>query len=165
MRRNTTKDEEKLCITFLTVEKRDGNRCRSIDITSPSWGAIEGAIRGLDADHWSALTLEAAGKATMAIEGGAGRYLAHVSTGGGGVKQLVNPSKSEETVELVVAGHESRFSKRLLVNLRTVLKAARQFSQTGAMEKSLFWEDRSGRPSDSCNPNESQDGPMDERLT
>jgi hypothetical protein len=133
--------EERLSVTLLSVEQRHGNERRRIAIRRPSWWAIEGAIRGLDANRWSALTLQGQGETRMTIGGGAGRYLAHILTGEGRTKQLVDLARTEGTVPLLVGGYWSSFPRRLLVNLRTVLKAARHFAETGELEQSLSWED------------------------
>jgi len=134
-------EERKLSVTLLSVEERNGNECRRITVRRPSWWAIEGAIRGLDADRWSALTLQGRGETRMSIGGGAGRYLAHILTGEGRTKQLVDRARTGGAVPLLVGGYWCSFPRRLLVNLRTVLRAARHFAETGGLEQSLAWED------------------------
>ena len=59
----------------------------------------------------------------------------------GAAQNLVDPSKSEKEVTLVVGGQSSGYPERMCVDLFRALQAARTFAETGQVDGSLSWEE------------------------
>ena len=77
----------------------------------------------------------------MSIGGGPDRYSVVVLIENRhGPFYLIDPSKSDAEIMLVVGGQSIDTPERMTVPLETILKAARVFSESGELEKSLAWQ-------------------------
>ncbi|CAN1209326.1 Immunity protein Imm1 [Tumidithrix helvetica PCC 7403] len=132
-------------ISKFSIEDWQNNKnYGSLEVPS-GWGDIEAAIRKLDGDRRTLVTLEADGETHMAIGGGTNKYLVYLTFDNENFNYLVNPSKSDRTETLVVGGQEGIYPAKWCVDLTTTLKAAKAFAEFGTIEKSVVWE-RDGVP-------------------
>jgi len=88
------------------------------------------------------LTLEAESTDVyMAIGGGNnGRYVSYVTFDNDTFHNLITPDASGQKRLLIAGGQEAEYAGFQCVNLETVLRAARTFSQTGELDSALCWD-------------------------
>jgi hypothetical protein len=121
----------------LWVSRADKGRT----LDRPSWEGIERAVRQLNGNERTSLILKRDEETHKSIEGGPDRYSVVVLTENRhGPFYLIDPSKSDAEIMLVVGGQSIDTPERMTVPLETILKAARVFSESGELEKSLAWQ-------------------------
>jgi hypothetical protein len=114
---------------------------KGLTLDRPSWEDIERAIRQLSGNERTSLILKRDEETHMSIGGGPDRYSVVVLIENRhGPFYLIDPSKSDAEIMLVVGGQSIDTPERMTVPLETILKAARVFSESGELEKSLAWQ-------------------------
>jgi hypothetical protein len=76
----------------------------------------------------------------IAICGGEGKYLVYLTFDNEQFHHAVEPSNTNGDESLVAGGQEGIYPAKLCVDKDTAMKAAKTFSELGAMEKSIIWE-------------------------
>ena len=110
-------------------------------IADPTDVQIEDAIRRLDGQQATLVSLEADDEARMWISGGdKQRYICTVTFDGSQCYNLVDPTQNKQSVSLVAGGQVGDYSGRLVVELDLVLRAAQKFSVDGVLAEELSWE-------------------------
>ena len=105
----------------------------------PSWKKIETAIRGLDGDRSTLITLGGEGATHMAIGGGVeGLYVVYMTPDNLNYYNLIAPSKPYEPVYLMAGGQLGQYPARQCIDLDTVLLAAKTFAQKGQLEELVY---------------------------
>jgi hypothetical protein len=127
-------------ISKFSVEDWQGSQNRSSLRPVQSWKEIEAAIKELDGHRKTLVTLEADGETHMAVGGGTGEYVVYLTFDNETFHYLVDPSKSGVDKNLIVGGQEGVYPAKLCVDVDSALEAAKTFSELGAMEKSVIWE-------------------------
>lgn len=127
-------------ISKFSVEDWQSNRNHELLAEATGWGEIEAAIKELDGDRKTLVTLEAEGETHMAIGGGTGKYIVYVTFDNKNFNYLVDPAKSDNPESLIVGGQEGIYPAKWCVDLTTALKAAKAFAEFGTIEKSVAWE-------------------------
>jgi Immunity protein Imm1 len=121
----------------LWVSRADKGRT----LDRPSWEDIERAVRQLNGNERTSLILKRDEETHMSIGGGPDRYSVVVLIENRhGPFYLIDPYKSDAEIMLVVGGQSIDTPERMTVPLETILKAARVFSESGELEKSLAWQ-------------------------
>lgn len=119
----------------LVYETADGEK----QITNPSWEQIEAAIRALDANRYTLVSLTAGNAGTLLIGGGNGQY---ILTAFFEDDRHLTARKSEANssdVELTVGGQTGNYSSNEIWPLDTAIHAARQFVESGTLDNILEW--------------------------
>lgn len=127
-------------ITKFSVEDWIGNQNKGFVEPARDWQAIEAAIRELDGNRKTLVTLETDDETHMAVGGGQDKYVVYMTFDNENFHYLVDPSKSDIEESLIVGGQEGIYSAKSCVDLNTTLKAAKVFAELGSMEKSVTWE-------------------------
>jgi hypothetical protein len=128
-------------VSDLSLEKWVGNRNEGEFIENPNWNEIETAIRELDGESKTLVTLGADDEAYMSIGGGKdGKYIVTVTFDNFDFYVLVDLSKPDEIEKLVVGGQEGNYPAKMCVDLLHCLLAARTFTELGKLDPLLTWE-------------------------
>jgi Immunity protein Imm1 len=127
-------------ISKFSVEDWVGNQNRGCIEQAQSWLEIEAAIKELDGQSKTLVTLETEGETHMAIGGGLQKYVVYVTFDNENFHYLVDPSKSETDETVIVGGQAGVYPGKSCIDLNTTLKAAKTFVELGIMEKSVIWE-------------------------
>lgn len=128
-------------ISKFSTENWQGNQNQELLKEARGWAEIEAAIRELDGQRRTLVTLEADGETHMAIGGGAGKYLVYVTFDNENFNYLVHSTKLNNAETLVVGGQEGIYPAKWCVDLTTALKAAKSFAEFGTLEKSVWEQD------------------------
>lgn len=114
-------------------------------IESPSWPQIETAIRSLNNRNLNDLYLEPeeGGEQTfLCIGGGSGQYIASGSVNGQRFPTLSNcAADADSKIDLIVGGQLGDYPANYVVDLASVLAAARSFFESGTFASSVDWID------------------------
>jgi hypothetical protein len=132
-------------ISKYSIENWEGDRNNGLLKEAKEWSEIEAAIRELDGNRRTLVTLETEGEAHMSIGGVNGRYFVYLTFDNENFNYLVNLSSSDKTEILVIGGQSGIYPAKSCVNLTTTIKAAKAFAELGTMERSVSWE-RKGIP-------------------
>jgi hypothetical protein len=127
-------------ISKFSMENWQGNQNHELVEEARNWEEIEAAIRDLDGHRKTLVTLETEDETHMAIGGGTDKYLVYVTFDNQSFSYLVNPTKSNNAITLVVGGQEGTYPEKWCTDLKTTLKAAQSFAEFGKIEKSFAWE-------------------------
>jgi hypothetical protein len=127
-------------LMFDETEKWVGNINEANFIENPTWEQIEAAIRELDAENQTLVTL-GADEVYMSIGGGKGKYVVTVTFNNLDFYVLVNLSKLDDIENLVVGGQEGSYPAKQCVDLLRCLLAARTFANFGKLDDLLCWEE------------------------
>lgn len=125
----------------LSTEKWLNNNNQQELTENPNWHQIEAAIRELDGESKTLVTLGADEDTYMSIGGGAGKYIVTVKLNKFDFYVLVDLSKSDEIEKLVVGGQEGTYSANNCVELLPCLLAARTFVELGKLDDLLSWQE------------------------
>jgi hypothetical protein len=129
-------------VSDLSVEKWVGNRNEGDFIENPDWSQIETAIRELDGNSKTLVTLGADDETYMTIGGGeSGKYVVSVTFDNISFHSLVDLSKPDETEKLVVGGQKGIYPAKMCVDLLRCLLAARTFAEIGKLDELLSWQE------------------------
>lgn len=113
--------------------------CR-VRIKHPSLEQVEDAVRSLDGDQRSTMTIYVTDERYMLIGGGGNHYICEVFPETTRLLNLGVPEDSDQYVTVVV-GQPGEYWQGECVPLHTVLQAARHFADTGEMDGSLLWSE------------------------
>jgi Immunity protein Imm1 len=106
------------------------------------WSEIELAIRSLDGQTKTLVTLETESESHMSIGGGQGKYVVYATFDNEIFYSLIDPSKSDQDESaVVVGGQKGLYPAKSCVNLEIVLQSAQKFAESGEMLKSAVWEE------------------------
>lgn len=125
----------------MTTEKWIGNQNQGDFIENPSWSQIETAIRELNGESQTLVTLGIDEDAYMSIGGGANKYIVTVTFDNLNFYVLINSPKSEQIQTLVVGGQNGNYPANQCVDLLHCLLAARTFTESGKLDTLLIWEE------------------------
>jgi hypothetical protein len=132
-----------MAIDRLTVCDWSGRGKQDTVIDRPTWGDIEASIRALNNRNPNDLYLhpDALNSETyLCIGGGAGQYVASGSIDNECFPTLVDfQLPAEPRVTLVVGGQRSAFPGNYILDLESVLRAARSFYTTGGFGSDVEW--------------------------
>lgn len=107
----------------------------------PSEADVATAIRRLDGQTRTLVTLEVSDDHHMAVGGGDGRYIVYVTVDNMHFKNLVIPGESGSKVRLMCGGQEGEFNAKQCVGFEEAMSAAETFALTGGLNSKLTWED------------------------
>ena len=112
------------------------------DHVNPSWADIETAIRSLDGNRSTLMTLGIGDPVPhMAIGGGQdGRYIVYATSDNMVFYNLINPEAASGKYKLKVGGQSANYDARMCIGLEEALKAGKTFAETGERDKDLHWE-------------------------
>jgi hypothetical protein len=127
-------------ITKFSVEDWIDNQNKGCEMKACIWSEIELAIRSLDGQTKTLVTLETDGETHMSIGGGQGKYVVYATFDNEIFYSLIDPSKSDQHESIVVGGQKGLYSAKFCVDLETVLPSAQKFAEFGEMLKSTVWE-------------------------
>ena len=127
-------------ISKFSVEDWEGNQNKGLLEPVGGWPEIETAIKELDGQRKTLVTLEADGETHMAIGGGTDNYVVYLTFDNETFHYLVNPSNLDTDKSLTVGGQEGVYPAKLCIGIDAVLKAAKTFAELGTMEKSVTWK-------------------------
>ncbi|MEH2254375.1 Imm1 family immunity protein [Nostoc sp.] len=127
-------------ISKFSVEDWIGNQNRGSVEQAQNWLEIEAAIKELDGQRKTLVTLETQGETHMAIGGGIQKYVVYVTFDNENFYYLVDLSKSNTDETVIVGGQEGVYPAKSCIDLNTTLKAAKTFAELGIMEESVIWK-------------------------
>jgi hypothetical protein len=131
-----------LYVTYFSVDKWVGPSDHGEELEAHSIRDIVSAIKNLNGRDRTNVILQSYKERSMTIGGGnEGRYIAFVTVDRDlKFYNLINPKAADGTIDVVAGGQAGSFPARQVVDLRTVLKAAKYFAKFGRREPSLKWE-------------------------
>lgn len=131
-----------LYVRRMISDKWDGAFCEESEVLDPSVADAAEAIRRLDAQTWTIVSLYASDGAYMTIGGGAGKYVVFVSDTDEQLWNLVTAEEEgvDDSVLLHIGGQEGDYPRRQIAPASHVLEAAGTFMRTGELEPTLHWE-------------------------
>lgn len=109
----------------------------------PSWDDVENAIVRLDAKTYTLVTIQGVGEQHMGIGGGAGHYVVYATFDGNDFWNLLNSETKDGLVLLNAGGQEGEYSRKQVLDLQSVLIAARAFFSDSRLDSGLQWERQS----------------------
>ncbi|WYL96995.2 MAG: Imm1 family immunity protein [Gloeotrichia echinulata IR180] len=124
----------------MTTEKWLGNKNEGDVIENPNWSQIEKAIRELDGESQTLITLGINEDSYMSIGGGTNQYVVTVTFDNLDFYILIDSTKSEQIQTLVVGGQRGNYPANQCVDLLRCLLAARTFTESGKLDELLTWE-------------------------
>jgi Immunity protein Imm1 len=128
-------------VVDMTTEKWIGNKNEGDLIENPSWNQVEKAIRELDGEHQTLVTLGVNEDTYMSIGGGENKYIVTVTFDNFNFYILIDSTKSEQIEKLVVGGQKGNYPANQCVDLLRCLLAARTFTELGKLDDLLTWEE------------------------
>jgi hypothetical protein len=127
-------------ISKFSVEDWHGNQNQGSLQPVLGWPEIETAIKALDGQRQTLVTLETDAETHMAVGGGTDAYVVYVTFDNETFHYLIDPSQPDIDQDVIVGGQAGRYPARLCVAIDVVLKAAKMFAELGILEKSVIWE-------------------------
>jgi hypothetical protein len=127
-------------ITKFSVEDWNNNQSQYFIKQASLWSEIELAIKNLDGQTKTLVTLETDGETHMSIGGGQGKYVVYATFDNEIFYSLIDPSKSDQHESIVVGGQKGLYPAKSCVDLETVLPSAQKFAELGEMLRSAVWE-------------------------
>lgn len=129
-------------ISFISVDNWNENIDIGEEIEEFSWETIENAIKALNGDTKTQVSLNAEEEIHMCIGGGNnGLYNVYATFDNMRFYNLKDSDKSDtEMVELVTGGQLGEFPANICVTLDKVLKAANTFAEHGKIDETLEWD-------------------------
>lgn len=128
-------------VSRLITDEWSGLVCKEVEGRLPSWEAVEGAVRALDAKVKTILSLYKDEDSYITVGGGAGRYVVYVSEAQEIWNLLCNSGTDlKGKVVLCIGGQDGDFPARQVVNLPAALAAIRTFFHAGKIDPLLPWE-------------------------
>jgi hypothetical protein len=91
-------------VVDMTTEKWIGNQNEGDLIENPSWNQVEKAIRELDGENQTLVTLGVNEDTYMSIGGGKNKYIVTVTFDNFNFYILIDSAKSEQIETLIVGG-------------------------------------------------------------
>ena len=129
-------------VTTMVTDGWEGARNDESEVELPSIKQIEEAIKRLDGERYSLVTLEAGAGAHIAIGGGKGCYVAYATFDNERFYNLLADGDVEQQVTLFVGGQDGEYPANTIVDERAVLAAATTFAKSGRLEPELSWEEQ-----------------------
>jgi hypothetical protein len=130
----------------LVVTRLDGpDDANPAEQQNPTWPDIERAIRRLDGDGCSMVSLGIGPPPVphMAIGGGEnGKYIVYATEDNQKFLTLVNPGAPAGKCLLVAGGQRGEYDLRICVDLSAALEAAREYAESGQLATTLTWESK-----------------------
>jgi hypothetical protein len=131
-------------ITRYSIENRTGDRNHEEVIIARDWEAIETAIRELDGQRKTLVTLEADDETQMAIGGGnENSYIVYATFDNEEFYSLIDRSRIGTDRSIFVGGQTGIYPAKSCIELDKVIQAAKTFALTGKLEPALNWEKES----------------------
>ena len=134
-----------MTIKRLVIFDWETNGRRDTVIQNPSWHQVEAAISSLNNRNLNDLYLEPAGGGDhtfLCIGGGNGHYIASGSMDGQRFPTLANRvADADSRIDLIVGGQLGDYPAKHVVDLASVLAAARSFFECGAFTDAVDWID------------------------
>jgi hypothetical protein len=110
------------------------------DVLFPSWPQIEAAIRALDGERRTMVTLGADGESHLTVGGGSSnRYVVYLTFDNMHFLNLLSRDRADKMVTLFVGGQDGPFPGNTVVDLTLALRAAKAFAGTGQPDPSCKW--------------------------
>lgn len=128
-------------VVDMTTEKWVDNQNKADLIENPSWNQIETAIRELDGEKHTLVTLGINEDIYMSIGGGENKYIVTATSDNLNFYVLIDATKSQQVETLVVGGQKGNYSVNQCVDLLRCLLAARTFTELGKLDSLLIWEE------------------------
>lgn len=128
--------------TTMVTDEWDGARNDECEVEFPSLDQVEQAVKHLDAERHSLVTLEAGGEAHMAIGGGGGRFIVYATFDNETFHNLLAGGDSEQMVTLFVGGQDGEYPAKTVVSEEAALTAAKTFAESGKLDPALSWEEQ-----------------------
>ena len=130
-----------MAIRKLLFDSWEGNVDKGSEVDIPSWKDMEIAIRALNGEDRTLVTLQTAGDAYMAIGGGdAGRYIVYATFDNTTFHTIVGRQNRPGAETLVVGGQAGNYPARFVTDIDTAIKVARTFSTLAQLERTHVWE-------------------------
>lgn len=130
-------------VTDLSIENWIDRFNQEEVIETPTWNQIETAIRELNGENKTLVTIGADDETYMSIGGGAKeKYVVTVTFDSLDFFILVDLLKPDDRKEkLLVGGQQGNYSAKMCVDLLRCLLAARTFALEGRLDSLLYWEE------------------------
>ena len=147
MAKKKTTTKRRVQLYLLYIEDRVVHTINDVEILSPTLKQVLEAVRRLNGKNTTLIKIDL-GRKHLTIGGGnEGRYIALLTQIKAGEESFSNllrskaPAKASDQELAVVAGRQcGLYPRRQVVDLKTVLRAARCFAQYGTRCPSLIWE-------------------------
>lgn len=121
----------------------DGVRNAESVVTSPTWEMVSGAIKALDGNIRTLVTIVLEPLSHMAVGGGGdnGLYVVQATEDGERFHLATREDvTSRSNISIKAGGQNGDFPARRCVDLDTALRAAQAFVETGQLEATIKWE-------------------------
>lgn len=127
----------------LTTDNWTGALNHKEEVLNPDLETIEAAIRALDGERRTLVTLRGAGDHHLAVGGGEeGKFIVYITSDNESFLVAINPAMQDAsgTILLCAGGQEGDFPVRQVIGVAESLAAARSFAVTGSPAESVTWQ-------------------------
>jgi hypothetical protein len=126
-------------VQFIETDRWEGQRCFDTRLQRPSWEIVERAIRSLDANRHTCVSLLGDNDCLFVVGGGAGRFVLSASPNEDTHLTALNLSAPLSQVELTIGGQTGIYMAQMVVDEAQAIQAARTFCESNTLEPSLTW--------------------------
>jgi len=117
-----------------------GSESDNIVIDNPSWEQIETAVRNLDGERRTIVSLQGEAEAHLVVSGGSlGRYVVYATYDNENFFSLCSINENASPVLLNVGGQDGDYPSKIVVELPAALAAANDFADFGRMDATQRW--------------------------
>jgi hypothetical protein len=147
MAKKKTTTKRRVQLYCLCIEDRVVHTINDVEILGPTLKQVLEAVRRLNGKNTTSINIELVRKHLTISGGNEGRYIAFLTQVKAGEEIFFNllssraPAKASDQKLEVVAGRQcGLYPRRQVVDLKTVLRAARHFALYGTKCPPLIWE-------------------------
>ena len=134
-------NKQAMFVTKMTTDNWGRNKNQEITKEPNNWAEIESAIKDLDGNQRTLVTLKTDDEISMNVGGGDTVYVVYVTSDNKTFQYLVDPVLSNtKRKRLEIGGEEADYTLNCCVNLDMALKAAKTFVEFGQMDEFFVWE-------------------------
>jgi hypothetical protein len=127
----------------MVTDRWEGERNKASVVPDPTWGAVAEAIKALDGNTRTLVSIVYKHPSLISIGGGGsnGLYVVQATDDGEHFKVATREAAPTQKVMITAGGQEGDYLTRRCVELATALRAARTFTSTGQMDPAINWEE------------------------
>ncbi len=123
----------------MITDEWEGVRTTNRSIENVAWGDVDAAIRNLDGGCYTQVLVRSPDQSDLIIGGGAGRYNVTIATADDRFLVLKDPTKPNGVEDLIAGGQRGQYPSQTVVNLDSVLQAARVYLELGTPDSAQQW--------------------------
>jgi hypothetical protein len=123
----------------LTFDSRESGQANLTRIEHPSWDEVESAIRRLDQQRHTEVTISKGGQAYLSASGGGGQFYVFMYTEDERSMCLASGASTDGNTSVVCGGQSIAIANKHIVGLDAAILAAHHYFTKGKTVDSLRW--------------------------